>query len=246
MAETIHTKVAGVTFENDNGHKRQDLIRDLVKSGDNIDLDREKGNSFDPNAIAVLYFVEDKKEWEYGYHRIGYISRDLAAQLAPLLDQGYEIHAEVAEVTGEEYDSLGVNLELTVYTTEEVKRIHGEGYIGAQAQIDEIKKYMEVTRINQQQAEKKAAHPPEPIPQKKSPSYIDSRAPKKSSRNWLVTLFLCVFLGYFGAHQFYAGKKGLGVLYIFTLGLFMIGWLVDIVLILIGKFKDSNGLLIKL
>lgn len=47
------------------------------------------------------------------------------------------------------------------------------------------------------------------------------------SRNKWVAFCLCFFLGYFGAHKFYEGKGGTGILYIFTFGLFGIGWFVD-------------------
>lgn len=50
--------------------------------------------------------------------------------------------------------------------------------------------------------------------------------------NKWVAFFLCLFLGYFGAHKFYEGKIGMGILYIFTLGIFGIGWLIDIIIIL--------------
>lgn len=43
---------------------------------------------------------------------------------------------------------------------------------------------------------------------------------------------LCLFLGVFGAHKFYEGKIGMGVLYLFTFGLFGIGWFIDLILIL--------------
>lgn len=43
---------------------------------------------------------------------------------------------------------------------------------------------------------------------------------------------LCLLLGYFGAHKFYEGKVGMGVLYLFTLGLFGIGWFVDLIVLL--------------
>ena len=61
------------------------------------------------------------------------------------------------------------------------------------------------------------------------------------SKNKWVAFFLCLFLGYFGAHNFYAGKIGMGVLYLLTLGLFGIGWLVDIIRILVGSYRDSYG-----
>ena len=46
-------------------------------------------------------------------------------------------------------------------------------------------------------------------------------------RNKWVAFFLCLFLGYFGAHKFYEGKAGTGILYLFTCGLFGIGWFID-------------------
>ena len=63
-----------------------------------------------------------------------------------------------------------------------------------------------------------------------------------SRKNRTVAAVLCIMFGYFGAHQFYAGKSGLGVLYFFTLGLFGIGWIVDIIRTLTGSFTDSNNL----
>lgn len=62
-----------------------------------------------------------------------------------------------------------------------------------------------------------------------------------SDKSKKVALLLCIFLGYFGVHQFYVGKIGKGLLYLFTGGLFGIGWIVDIVKILMGSFRDNVG-----
>lgn len=43
-----------------------------------------------------------------------------------------------------------------------------------------------------------------------------------------IDFVLCLFLGYLGAHKFYEKKYGLGLLYLFTLGLFGLGWIYDI------------------
>ena len=43
----------------------------------------------------------------------------------------------------------------------------------------------------------------------------------------LVAYLLWWFLGFIGVHKFYVGKTGMGILYIFTGGLFGIGWLID-------------------
>lgn len=47
-----------------------------------------------------------------------------------------------------------------------------------------------------------------------------------------VALILCIVLGVYGAHLFYEGKIGMGILYLFTLGLFGVGWIADIFRIL--------------
>lgn len=51
-------------------------------------------------------------------------------------------------------------------------------------------------------------------------------------RNKWVAFFLCLFLGFLGAHKFYEGKSGMGILYLFTFGLFGIGCIIDLIVIL--------------
>ena len=52
------------------------------------------------------------------------------------------------------------------------------------------------------------------------------------AKNKWVAFLLCLFLGYIGVHKFYEGKVGMGILYIFTVGLFGIGWLIDCIVLL--------------
>ena len=49
-----------------------------------------------------------------------------------------------------------------------------------------------------------------------------------------VAFFLCVFFGYIGAHKFYEGNVGMGLLYACTFGLFGFGWLFSAISLL-GK-----------
>lgn len=60
-------------------------------------------------------------------------------------------------------------------------------------------------------------------------------------KNRLVALLLCIFLGLGGVHRFYVGKVGTGILYLLTGGLFGIGWVIDIILIALGSFRDKYG-----
>lgn len=46
-------------------------------------------------------------------------------------------------------------------------------------------------------------------------------------KNKWVALALCICLGFFGGHKFYEGKILLGIVYLFTGGLFGIGLIID-------------------
>ena len=65
-----------------------------------------------------------------------------------------------------------------------------------------------------------------------------------SDRNWLVTLLLAWFAGVLGIHNFYVGRTVRGVVYIFTLGFLGIGVFVDLILIVMKKFRDRQGRLV--
>lgn len=62
-----------------------------------------------------------------------------------------------------------------------------------------------------------------------------------SDKNRLVLLLLIIFVGGFGIHKFYSGKIGMGILYLFTFGIFGIGVIVDFFVALFGNPKDKYG-----
>lgn len=60
---------------------------------------------------------------------------------------------------------------------------------------------------------------------------INSNANGRCKNKW-VALILCLFLGFLGAHKFYEGKIGMGILYLCTCGLFFIGVIIDFITLL--------------
>ena len=59
-------------------------------------------------------------------------------------------------------------------------------------------------------------------------------------KSYLLTLLFCIFFGYLGVHRFYLGRWGSGLLWLFTGGLFGIGWLIDILLCAMGLLKSPK------
>ena len=65
-----------------------------------------------------------------------------------------------------------------------------------------------------------------------------------SPRSRAIALILCFFLGWLGAHRFYVGKIGTGILMLVTLGACGIWVFVDFILIVFVAFRDKDGLVV--
>jgi TM2 domain-containing membrane protein YozV len=73
-------------------------------------------------------------------------------------------------------------------------------------------------------------------------SYDTTSVPSDRSRG--VALALAAVLGPFGAHRFYVGKTGTGVLMLCTLGGAGLWYLYDLILVAGGSFRDAAGRLV--
>ena len=62
-----------------------------------------------------------------------------------------------------------------------------------------------------------------------------------SDKDWMVTLILAILVGGLGIDRFYSGSILLGVLKLFTLGGLGLWWLIDLIMLVTGSYKDGNG-----
>jgi len=126
------TKVAGITMTDDRREFAAELMeqQNYVRQADNditgieeindktwefnrmASLVREADNEFDPNAIAV--FVRTVT----GNRQLGYIPKDVAAKLAPLMDEGADLRAVITLMTGGGEKNIGANLRITEIISE--------------------------------------------------------------------------------------------------------------------------------
>jgi TM2 domain-containing membrane protein YozV len=76
-------------------------------------------------------------------------------------------------------------------------------------------------------------------PRRHRRSHVEDEVSPKSR---LAALLLCIFVGWLGVHRFYVGKIGTGILQLITAGGLGVWMLVDLILIVVGSFKDNDGL----
>jgi len=110
-APSFFTKLAGVTFEG-----RQEILARLTLD-DELELRRDLRNAYDSNACAV-YTISCGQQ-------VGFLNRDLAAVMAPALDEGKTYLIEIGSITGgEDGKAYGLNVIVTRSDVGETARQH--------------------------------------------------------------------------------------------------------------------------
>ena len=84
------TKAVGVTFDG-----RQEIIHDINELTDLLIAERQPENPYDENAIHLSVINTNGEKFS-----VGYINRNLAAKLSPLIDNGESITIKDYFITG--------------------------------------------------------------------------------------------------------------------------------------------------
>ncbi|MDQ1002776.1 hypothetical protein QFZ28_003176 [Neobacillus niacini] len=105
MSETFFTKVAGVTFSNEDGSDRQSILKHC-HTGESLLL-IPAPNPDHPEAIKVC---RNNKE------QLGWLKSHVAEKMNPLLKRGKKVTAVISELTGgtEEKPTKGCNIQITI------------------------------------------------------------------------------------------------------------------------------------
>ncbi len=115
---SFHTKVVGVTFRNEDGSDRQDIIRRYCREGDELALSSEPENPHADHAVAVYW---TKRGWFGGVKalQLGYLSDDSGAaqEVFDHVEAGGAGEAQISDVPGGTRDkpTLGVNIRITLF-----------------------------------------------------------------------------------------------------------------------------------
>lgn len=105
IAETIRTKVVGVTFQNDNGENRQDILSSMT--GDE-EIEIEK----------TIYNGEPAAYVKWDNKILGYLSAELVKDLAAKYPNA-NYTAEILEISGGGLQTYGCNIELDIIVEEQ-------------------------------------------------------------------------------------------------------------------------------
>lgn len=102
--EGFYTKVVGITYDGREAIIEDLCSRGLLKTGTVLQLVHQRNNIHDANAVAVMYSNK----------QLGFLSRDVAAQIAPKIDAGKTCTASVVAITGSLGQHYGINIKVMV------------------------------------------------------------------------------------------------------------------------------------
>ena len=106
-SSSFFSKIAGVSYKNDNGTERQKILRKMKNEGckgEKLYLQLDPNNQYDKNAVKVLN--QDNEQ-------LGYLKHDVAMEISERLKRGEKVTVVVSEITGgDNGTSLGCNIKI--------------------------------------------------------------------------------------------------------------------------------------
>ncbi|MGM0609408.1 MAG: HIRAN domain-containing protein [Candidatus Muiribacteriota bacterium] len=114
IVESFYTKVAGVTFSNNDDVNRQEILK-YCRVGDNINL-VPRPNEYDDNAVEII-------NTELG-EQLGFLKSELSRKMYKWIKAGNDYKAEISEITGGENQNLGCNIHVKKYKSDNNKIIN--------------------------------------------------------------------------------------------------------------------------
>ena len=221
----IRTKVVGVTYANADGTNRQEIIQHL-RTGEGLYL-RDMSDARFPEAIGVF---------NRNGQQCGSIKKELANELRSIGDfESFPVR--VLQVTGGDGYSFGCNIEIQERSVaDEIEE--SVRFLDSLEQEDDDEGLIAPAPVRRRSTQAR----PQARPQATAP--VKRKAPRRKvskHKKWNIFV-LCLLLGIFGVHRFYLRKKITGFAYLFTFGLYGVGWVFDLVMIATGHFKDERNL----
>lgn len=227
----------------------------MVSDNDSVELIAEPENQYDSKAVAVTHSGKvvgyiPKGILQDMYHdyirKGGKVNATITSskKMAMQLDYLLPVSEEDSECTAP-----------TIFSEEIVRSLNDEAFTEYSKSIIDYAKSLNQNSVSSETYDKimAALSVIKDESDKRTKTKQDivvslDDSDNKSERvcdKWL-SWFLCSFLGMFGAHKFYEGRKFMGVLYIFTFGLFGFGAIIDSILILLkpGPYyvvKNNSG-----
>lgn len=109
----LSTDVVGVTHSNADGRSRQQVIRDLCRKHERVELVRQPSDLQETAVIAV--YVKRAGVLDKRREQIGYLNAELGKKLSSVMDEGGVVIARIADVLGGSpvQPALGVRLVIT-------------------------------------------------------------------------------------------------------------------------------------
>jgi len=102
MDDSIIAYVEGVTYANNDGSSRQEIIRNC-KKGDELILLRDPSHPYGTDAVKVCAFKKPTLlsrllRRKPTLAQVGYLSKYVASKVSRLMDEGTNVHATIEDI----------------------------------------------------------------------------------------------------------------------------------------------------